>query len=134
MTTGFSGAPLAKLIFVISAAGSLILQASRAKNSIFGPLLRPVAFRHPGETIFGLLLQYHFRVFERQIGSAKFGAYFIAAVGSGELVRALLASLSINTAGAPFAVIFASLVEYTLNVPPAQHFDLFGWRLTDKVS
>ncbi|KAK9865305.1 hypothetical protein WJX84_007739 [Apatococcus fuscideae] len=32
----------------------------------------------------------------------------------------------------PYVYIFASLVEYTLNVPPAQRFELFGWRLTDK--
>ncbi|KAK9867419.1 hypothetical protein WJX84_003613 [Apatococcus fuscideae] len=35
-------------------------------------------------------------------------------------------------AAGPYSFIFTSLVEYTLNVPPATHFDLFGWRLTDK--
>ena len=133
MTTGFSGAPLAKIVFIISAAGSLALQASRRRSSGVALFLSPFAFRHLGETLFGLLLQYHFRVFERQIGSAKFGAYLITALGVGQLLRTHLAGLGVASAAGPFALIFANLVEYTLNIPPAQHFDLLGWRLTDKV-
>ena len=139
MTTGFSGAPVAKLLFLVSAAGSCLLQAARARSSTLGWLWRhkaanPFAFRHPAEAAFGLLLQYYFRVFEGQVGTAKFGAYVLASLGTQQLLGALLAgTVGLSFAAGPYVYLFASLVEYTLNVPPAQHFELFGWRLTNKV-
>lgn len=139
MTTGFSGAPVAKLLFLVSAAGSLLLQAARARSSTLSWLWRHksanlFAFRHPTEAAFGLLLQYYFRVFEGQVGTAKFGAYVLASLGAQQLLGTLLAgTIGLNFAAGPYVYLFASLVEYTLNVPPAQHFELFGWRLTNKV-
>ena len=138
MSRGFAGAPVAKLVFVASAAGSLLLQAARANLStlewLWRPLAQSISFRHPGETIVGLLLQYYFRIFENHLGTARFGAYVVLSLGAGQLVQKLLAwSLGIRYAAGPYSFIFTSLVEYTLNVPPATHFDLFGWRLTDKV-
>lgn len=138
MTTGFSGSPVAKLLFIVSAAGSFLSQATRG-SSTFGWLWRhqaahSVAFRHPAEAAFGLLLQYYFRVFEGQVGTAKFGAYVLASLGIQQLLGTALAStLGLKCAAGPYVYIFASLVEYTLHVPPAQRFDFLGWRLTDKV-
>ena len=133
MTTGFAGAPLAKLSLIVSAAGSLVLQGARIKAKGVLWLLRPLSFRHLGETFVGLLLQYYFRVFERQLGTAKFGAYLLLTLGVGQASAALLEALNFKAAAGPHVFIFASLVEYTLSIPPAQQFDLFGWRLTDKV-
>lgn len=85
------------------------------------------------------------RVFERQWGSKKYGAYALAVTGLSyalQLSLGRLAALSSGTAGGaassgampsgPMPIIFASFVPFLLSVPPTSSFSLLGLSMTDK--
>lgn len=58
---------------------SLVANAARASHRrLPRPLVlasQGLAFRSPGELLFGAMLLYYFRVLERQTGSRKYGSY-----------------------------------------------------------
>ena len=91
-------------------------------------------FRHPGELIFGAALLYYTRLFERRLGSAKYGSFVAAACGAAYFLEMLAGSLlRLPAASGPYPVIFASLVSFVLDVPPLHNLQVFGVRATDKV-
>lgn len=92
-------------------------------------------FTTPGELIFGIVLLYYFRQFERQMGSSRFAAF--------ALITATLCTVFLSLfqlvfptgvpAPGPYALIFASLVHFFFETPKIYHFHLFGaLHLSDK--
>jgi hypothetical protein len=69
------------------------------------------------------------RLFERQAGSSKYGAF--AALSLGLPLAASLAA-RVPAPSGPFSLIAANFVSFVLDVPPTARFSVFGWRLTDK--
>lgn len=136
---GFAGAPITKFILASSVSSSVILQAAHGFHRRPSPYLHFLSqsfiFRHPGELACGTLLLYYFRLLERQRGSARHGACVASTLAiSYALQSALSAGVSAAFPSGPYGLIFANFVSFTLDIPPAQHFTLFGLPMTDKAS
>jgi hypothetical protein len=118
---------------------SIILQATKAtrrRPSLLVSLFtHALAFRNPGELLFGASLLYFYRIFERQWGSAKYGS-FVAVTGclAYGLEAAAASLLEWRAASGPFPLLFANLAaNFVLLVPPMHQFTVFGVKMTDKV-
>ncbi len=132
---------MSKALVVATAAASIFTQAARASHRRI-PLglqlaSRALVFRTQGELLFGCILLYYFRVFERQHGSAKYGSFvcaatsasYLAAYGAGRLLGAPAAAIATG----PFSVIFACIVHFVFDIPATSRFAVMGVRMTDKV-
>eukprot|EP00808_Paulinella_micropora_P006045 g7657.t1 len=91
-------------------------------------------FGSVGELLFGCLLLFTFRVFERQFSSKKFAAaLFFFAMLSSALQILLLFLLPHQKQMTPgFAFVFALLVQYIRDIPPLTPFKVAGIPLNDK--
>jgi hypothetical protein len=132
---------VSKALVVATAAASIFTQAARASHRRI-PLglqlvSRACVFRTQGELLFGCILLYYFRVFERQHGSAKYGSFvcaatsasYLAAYGAGRLLGAPATAIATG----PFSVIFACIVQFVFDIPATSRFAVMGVRMTDKV-
>lgn len=134
-----ANAPLSKLLFMGTACSSLVQQVARASSRrvplVVSLLTRALVFQHPGELLFGCVLLYHFRLFERQLGSAKYGAFLVLAGASSKLLELGLLGrlLGVRCASGPYTAVFANFVGFLADVPCTQRFSVFGWPMTDKV-
>ena len=110
------GAPLSKALSIATLAGSVAVQAAartarRRLPRLLAAFSHAFVFRHPGELLFGSALIYYFRLFERQLGTAKFGAFALVSCGLGyALEAALSAATGRASAGGLYPLIFACLV------------------------
>ncbi len=131
---------------------SILAQASRAsRRSLASRSLHCLAFEGPAELLFGTFLLYHFRILERQSGSARYGAFVTVVSALAWALQVLGASrrggpltalrgagadsagAEVGYPGGPYGLIFASFVQFFYNVPPLSKFTVLGWRLNDKV-
>eukprot|EP00898_Chlorokybus_atmophyticus_P000786 jgi/Chlat1/1708/Chrsp127S01937 len=146
---GFYHAPVIKTVVLATTALSLFAGITRNAQSFnlsrlavlrrrewWRVLTSGFVFSSPGEIIFGLYLLYYFRIFERQVGSSKFGAYTVITLALSSLLQ--VASLVIQSdsrplASGPYGLIFASFVPFLFDIPHAARFSVFGLRLSDKV-
>ena len=102
-------------------------------NPAIQGLVQQSAFSSVHHLLMGTLLLYHFRVFERRMGSRKFAAFaasitVMSAVGQYAASRLLDRSFD----SGPFGIIFACFVPFLLTVPSVEFFDFLGMRLSDK--
>lgn len=116
--------------------------ARRRAPLLVRALTHVLAFRAPGELLFGAALLYFYRLFERQWGSAKYGAFLTVTCGlayaleaaAGAALEARWGSGAAAAAAGPFPLIFANLAaNFVWLVPPMHHFTVFGLKMTDKV-
>ena len=105
-------------------------------------LTNNAVFATPGEALFGVYLLYHFRVFERQRGSRRYGVFVTSVLTLATAAQAALIPLARALghrwsrepfASGPHALVWAHLVPYALDVPSTNHFVIFGVRMSDKV-
>lgn len=92
-------------------------------------------FTTPGELLFGTVLLYYFRLFERQMGSSRYAAYAIITTTLSTMFLCLcqLFFQSLIPASGPYALIFASLIHFYFETPKIYHFQILGSvRLSDK--
>lgn len=93
-------------------------------------------FTSPGEVLFGLILFYYFRLFERQMGSAKFGAFaFLSFTLSTLLEVGYLALFQPNSefVSGPYGFLFATFVLFYSSVPACSRYRFLGVNLSDKL-
>eukprot|EP01103_Thecamoeba_quadrilineata_P006247 TRINITY_DN15976_c0_g1_i1.p1 TRINITY_DN15976_c0_g1~~TRINITY_DN15976_c0_g1_i1.p1 ORF type:complete len:355 (+),score=43.83 TRINITY_DN15976_c0_g1_i1:42-1106(+) len=147
---GFHHAPLSKVFLVTTAAASLFFSLINQQDSFnlvnFDPVItqkfqfwrlftNQIFFSTPGEMLFGFLLLYFFRLFERQLGTPKFAGFAIISFVLSTLFQlislVLFPSLNAITSG-PYSIIFACFALYYSSVPQMQHFRLFRIKLDDK--
>lgn len=140
------GAPITKGLLLGTLASSVLVQAKVARRRaplLVRALTNALAFRAPGELLFGAALLYFYRVFERQWGSAKYGSFVTVVCGLAYALEAAAAAVlearwgagAAAAAAGPFPLIFANLAaNFVLLVPPMHHFTVFGIKMTDKVS
>jgi len=92
-------------------------------------------FTSPGELLFGLILIYYFRLFERQMGSAKFGGYTTVILTLSTLLQ--IASYVLfpfaRFSPGPYSFIFASFILYYSEIPATYRFRVAGISATDKL-
>jgi membrane associated rhomboid family serine protease len=93
-------------------------------------------FATPGELLFGVVLLYFLRQFERQMGSSRFFAFvmFSAGLYTAEMFLIDLAiGRRVVLSSGPYAFIFASMVRFFFETPKIYEFQLFGsMSLSDK--
>lgn len=85
-------------------------------------------FTTPGELLFGVVLLYFFRQFERQMGSSRYAAFALvtASIHTFALCIAQLLSPSLLPASGPYALVFSCLVHFFFETPKIYHFQLLG--------
>lgn len=121
-----------------SVSTSIIVQAAskasrRRRNALVDSFVHAVAFKHPGELLFGALLTYYFRLLERQMGTSKYGAYAIISCGIGYALEAgLTATAHRSSASGLYPLLFANMVAFFFEVPSLQRFSVLGLSLSDK--
>ncbi|CAN8063281.1 unnamed protein product [Agarophyton chilense] len=138
---GFYNAPVTKVVVVavvlctvfgsiIGSQHRLTLRMTDVVNrvQIWRLLSHNFVFTTPGELIFGMILLYYFRQFERQLGSSRFASFAIITM---LVYTAMLASLQLllpftDPASGPYSLIFASLVFFYFETPKLYHFQLLG--------
>lgn len=97
-----------------------------------------LGFASPGELLVGTGLLYFSRLFERRKGSAQTGVQILlkaslAYVFEQALTRWGWLGASAAHARGPYLWIFSSVLEYTLDVPAVESFQIFGMQLGEKV-
>lgn len=156
--TGFSNAPLSKLLWVIVLASSLIAvitdgaelfwfdpyRVSSSPSEFWRAFSSSLFLHRPLEIFTALITLYQWRIFERQMGTAKlsvlalvsFLCYSLALVASVAAAiapaRWWLSWLTRESYG-PHWIIFSCLVLYTRDIPPSYGFRIFGIPLTNKI-
>ena len=137
--SGFRGAPVSRALVTAVLATSIFVQVvaknlTRRRSLIVDSLLSRLAFHQPGELFFGLLLLYYFRLFERQMGIGKFGAYVLFVLFFGFSVeRLFLITFQRSSAKGFYPLIFSNMVAFLLEVPPLHRFPVFGIQLSEKM-
>jgi len=145
---GFAYAPVSKCVIVACTVMTLL-------TSMLGPrgrmqmsysalvermgwhrvVLQNFAFSTPGELLFGMILLYYFRQFERQWGAARFAAFLLMTTILYNVfqVAFILVALAdrvdraqVTFATGPYAPLFASLLMFFLDTPPTYYFSLLG--------
>jgi hypothetical protein len=137
--SGFKGAPVSRALVTAVLATSLFVQMvaknlNRRRSLVLDSFISGLAFHQPGELFFGVLLLYYFRLFERQMGIGKFGAYVLFILFFGFSVeRFFLITFQRDSARGLYPLIFSNMVAFLLEVPPLHRFSLFGIQLSEKM-
>jgi len=147
--SGFHNAPITKSILLLTGLASVGASVLKIHSLLEFPNLSDVIshyqvwrlftshlfFTSPGEVLFGFLLIYYFRLFERQMGSSKFGGYTAVVVSMSTLLQ-IAAYVIFPTAKftpGPYSWIFACFVLFWTEIPATYRFRLVGISATDKL-
>jgi len=144
--SGFSNAPISKSILILVTTGSLLASIFKFKNvgldltglienlQIYRFCTSQFVFSHTGEMLFGMFLLYFFRLFERQMGSSKFGSFAFLSILLSLLTESILL-LTFRTkdiTSGPYGFIFAMFVLYFFDIPVSVRSRVAGFNVTDK--
>eukprot|EP01102_Stenamoeba_stenopodia_P018677 TRINITY_DN6898_c0_g1_i1.p1 TRINITY_DN6898_c0_g1~~TRINITY_DN6898_c0_g1_i1.p1 ORF type:complete len:298 (-),score=37.49 TRINITY_DN6898_c0_g1_i1:58-951(-) len=147
--SGFYNAPLSKALMIITAGASVLVTMMNSRDRFNVPALSVLTqrfqfwrlftnnlfFNTPGETLFGLILIYSFRLFERQMGTSKFGAFTLLCYIISTLLHVGVLTLfpTRPIVSGPYSFIFACLVLFHYTVPITNRFRFLRLNLNDKV-
>eukprot|EP00761_Pharyngomonas_kirbyi_P004568 gb/GECH01004573.1/.p1 GENE.gb/GECH01004573.1/~~gb/GECH01004573.1/.p1 ORF type:complete len:354 (+),score=83.17 gb/GECH01004573.1/:1-1062(+) len=148
--SGFSNAPVSKACVIITlagtVAGSLLSRRSDLNAFAFSGLFKnqwqlwriftgPCVFTSLGEMLFGILLLYVFRVFERQWGSHRYAVLVFISTSLTfifTLCTRLIFGSTFEMSSGPYGLIFAALAQYFADIPATNKQPLFGVPLSEK--
>lgn len=141
--SGFHNAPITKAIFLFSTGTSILFSVMSLQKhlnfpdlssllesyQIWRPFTHQLFFSSPGELLYGSIMIYEFRLFERLMGSSKFAGFTLVSV-----VVSILAQLAAfvlfpnlhNFTTGPYSFIFSCLVLYYFDIPVTSRIRLFG--------
>eukprot|EP00164_Ancoracysta_twista_P003319 GFYU01004430.1.p1 GENE.GFYU01004430.1~~GFYU01004430.1.p1 ORF type:complete len:331 (-),score=34.05 GFYU01004430.1:313-1305(-) len=153
--SGFYNAPVTKGIILLTTGVSLLsaMTSNRSGDARLmayaltqRDLLSPsqiwrfvsghLIFGSSGEIFYGLLLLYNFRLFERQMGSIKYGGFVFLIASISTLLQ--IAFLVLNSSSlkyinsGPYALIYACFVLFYKDIPSTFSFSVMGVRFSDK--
>lgn len=145
---GFVHAPVTKTIIataVLSTVLGSIIESQTRLTLHLEPIVNSLqiwrlfthnfVFTTPGELIFGIVLIYFFRQFERQLGSSRFTAFAIitSTIYTAVLVTIQSINMDLIAASGPYCLIFGGMVHFFFETPKIYHFQLLGAvNLSDK--
>jgi len=148
--SGFYKTPVMKGIMLTVGASSMISSMLSVKQyfplqltsltqhlQLYRLVIHHFVFANTGEMLFGIIILYYFRLFERQYGSAKFVSFaFTTAILStmaqiGILVLGRSFGLTYASSG-PYGLIFALLIPYFNNIPTLTGVSIYGLTLSSK--
>eukprot|EP00698_Gefionella_okellyi_P005858 TRINITY_DN15296_c0_g1_i1.p1 TRINITY_DN15296_c0_g1~~TRINITY_DN15296_c0_g1_i1.p1 ORF type:complete len:323 (+),score=50.24 TRINITY_DN15296_c0_g1_i1:70-1038(+) len=144
---GFYQSPISKGIIVLCAGCTLLSHVVNSKSFWAlklvedGRFLRLIAnqciFSTGPQAVLGLVLLYFFRVFERMMGSAKYGSFIVSTTAISLLAQIGLAVVFQHHAngipGGPLALIFALFVLFWNEIPITSAMPFLGVPMSDKV-
>lgn len=147
--SGFQHAPVSKGLMLLTAGASVLVTMMNARDRFNLPSLglltqkmqlwrlftNHLFFSSAGEALFGMILMYYFRLFERQMGSSKFGAFTLISIAISSLLQLGVLSFfpSRSIVSGPYSLIFASLVLFHYTVPVTNRFQIFRVSFNDKL-
>eukprot|EP01132_Coremiostelium_polycephalum_P002313 gene2313-2852_t len=160
--SGFQNAPVTKLLMMIVIGSTLMVNVVISRRngvkdntnnntntntntfSILNLLQGYFIFSTLPEMVFGSILMYGFRMFERMMGSSKFTVFLLSSITFSTLIHLILYVVSVPFSVAatsastvlrttPFAMAFTMLVLYYRDVPPTSWFRLFRIPMNDKI-
>jgi len=147
--SGFYNAPVMKSITLLVAGSSIGVSVFGMKKMVglgnpstllhglqlWRLIPNYVFFSNPLEAVLGVLFLYHFRVFERQMGSAKFAAFVMSTWVMNSMMTLLFVVLfpSRNIVSGPYGLVFSLLVQFYFEVPSTYRFRIFGISVGDKI-
>mmetsp|Transcript_1148 Transcript_1148/g.2497 ORF Transcript_1148/g.2497 Transcript_1148/m.2497 type:complete len:331 (+) Transcript_1148:2-994(+) len=146
--SGFQNAPVTKGLLALNIGATLLSSITHSrhlldisshtdvfrKHQLWRLFTHSMPFRSAAELIFGGILLYQFRLFERQMGSRKYGAFCFVTTALSTTLQLVLSVRGIsNVAPGPYAIIFAGLVHFFYEVPVSHSFSVCGLKLSDKV-
>jgi len=85
--------------------------------------------------MFGAILIYYFRIFERQMGSAKFGGFTFMSILSSTFILIpffVFFSQMKGIPSGPYSFIFSCFVQFYFDIPATYRFRICGIPVTDK--
>ncbi|PRP78619.1 hypothetical protein PROFUN_13472 [Planoprotostelium fungivorum] len=140
-------APLSKCVLLLTGSVSVLASIMKFKHNLDFPRLpseasgflrlfsHHIPFTGAGELLFGFILIYTFRMFERHMGTRKFGMFILASTGiysSLQLALYVIAK-SVSLPSGPYPFIFACMSLYISEIPPTYKFKLCGIPASDKL-
>lgn len=146
---GFYKAPITKAVFLTTIGSSVMMPEHTkrlmsldiasvlSKGDWWRPLSCHIPFKSYFELFFGLVILYKFRIFERMLGSEKFGAFLIFVTSLATSIQAGIAislSPTLGPTTGPYSFLYALFYFYHALVPQVQPrcFGLMGVHFTDK--
>ncbi|KAL6059273.1 Rhomboid-like protein 20 [Balamuthia mandrillaris] len=148
--SGFRNAPVSKALLIGTAGASILVSIAGVRSRFVLDNLQEnlislqwwrlfthkFFFSNPGELLLGLILIYYFRLFERQMGSSKFGAFVVLSTFISFLLElsylVLFGRINSPYISGPYGFIFACVVLFYYYVPVSSSFPFFGVTMTDK--
>lgn len=132
--SGFRNAPVSKFLLVFFTAISLSVSLAGWKKfvitdamqivergQVFRLISHSVCFVSSAELLFGLLLLFSFRIFERLFGSRKYASVVVWLHILSLLVDLLLLFVFGSIGSGPYGVIFGLLAFYYADIPVTSH-------------
>eukprot|EP00741_Cyanophora_paradoxa_P016060 tig00000042_g15504.t1 len=140
--SGFSNAPVTKALLLLCGGTSVVSSLLNAryvlsldvrqlmqKFQLWRLFTHNWLFLSPGELLFGMLLLYYFRIFERQMGSSKYAAMVSIFAGVSTLLQLVVLvpfrSFRIAVSG-PYGILFGALVQFFAEIPVTYRFRVAG--------
>eukprot|EP01117_Protostelium_nocturnum_P020265 TRINITY_DN9031_c0_g1_i1.p1 TRINITY_DN9031_c0_g1~~TRINITY_DN9031_c0_g1_i1.p1 ORF type:complete len:317 (-),score=106.11 TRINITY_DN9031_c0_g1_i1:194-1111(-) len=144
--SGFQNAPISKMGMILVGGTSVLVSMTKQKNLFEFPKIGNIfefwrlfsshfPFGSASEILFGMLLIYYFRVFERQMGSRKFAAFLLGSISIFSMLQlALLVTFpKIQLPSGPYSYIFSLLTLYITEIPATYKFKIFFLPTSDKL-
>jgi len=143
--SGLYNAPIVKVLLFGSVGSSLFVHALKhltmpSSISLTSQMVRLVThnlfFTGVGDAVTSVILLYSFRIFERQMGSAKFAVFTLTTWMTYALLFLIWLVLQPQRSApisGPYGLIFALLVQYYFEIPASHHFRVLGIRTSDKL-
>lgn len=145
---GFVNAPVSKCVIALVVASTLFgsilgsqtrfvldMDAVVKRYQLWRLVTHNFVFSTPGELLFGVVLLYFFRQFERQMGSSRFAAlaFLTSTIYTALLSLILVLIPAIRIASGPYSLIVACLVYFYFETPKIYNFQILGTiSLSDK--
>jgi len=147
--SGFHNATFSKAILLLTgtlSVGASILKLQHllefadltsvfSKYQVWRLVTNHFFFGSPGELLFGLLLIYYFRLFERQMGTTKFAGFTFVSLVVATLTQVALyvAVPTTKLSSGPYSFLFSCFVLFFSDVPATHRYRLCGIPASDKL-
>mmetsp|Transcript_914 Transcript_914/g.2180 ORF Transcript_914/g.2180 Transcript_914/m.2180 type:complete len:265 (+) Transcript_914:57-851(+) len=132
---GFAHAPITKFLCIAVTSASVLVQSAGVRShGGWKDWPHIFLFQTPGELVFGTLLLFYTRIFERRRGSTRHAEHLLSCTTASLAFQWLLcAILRVSLLPSfPQIVFFSNLAPFLVDVPPLSQFQVAGKTMTDK--
>ena len=99
--------------------------------------MNPFGFTKPSEILYGSILLYFCRLYERRNGTSKYALFAFFVTACSTILQFFMLSITskygvLRYATGPYALIFATVLQYYFDTPNVANIRIFKYRLPDK--